>query len=71
MSDAKIDERDEENPEENAEAQPEEFLNRAARRAAKSKKHGHADQTGAQAGNQPHGRGAVPARKQFGTRRTG
>jgi hypothetical protein len=55
------------------EQQPEEFLNRAARRAAKSKKAGRGADGGiAQAGSQPHGRGMVAAkRQQFGNRRTG
>ncbi|GIM91349.1 hypothetical protein [Paractinoplanes toevensis] len=51
--------------------QPEEFMNRAARRAAKGKKQGHSDSGVAQAGGQPHGRGVVPARKSFGNRRSG
>jgi hypothetical protein len=50
--------------------QPEEFLNRAARRA-KGKKQGHSGAPGS-GGSQPHGRPAVQAnRKQFGNRRTG
>ncbi|GIF21413.1 hypothetical protein BJ973_005140 [Actinoplanes tereljensis] len=51
--------------------QPEEFMNRAARRAAKGKKHGHSDSGVTQTGGQPHGRGTVPARKSFGNRRSG
>ncbi|GAA2624996.1 hypothetical protein [Paractinoplanes durhamensis] len=51
--------------------QPEEFQNRAARRA-KSKKGGQSDAGFAQGGAQPHGRGTVSARRsQFGNRRTG
>jgi len=51
--------------------QPEEFQNRAARRAAKHKKHSHGVAT-AQGSDQPHGRGAaLPARKSFGNRRSG
>ena len=50
--------------------QPEEFQNRAARRAAKHKKHAHGVAT-AQASDQQHGRGAVPTRKSFGNRRSG
>jgi NAD(P)H-hydrate repair Nnr-like enzyme with NAD(P)H-hydrate dehydratase domain len=50
--------------------QPEEFLNRAARRAAKSKKHAHGEVL-AQGGSQPHGRGNVTARKDYGNRRSG
>ncbi|GIE99593.1 hypothetical protein [Paractinoplanes rishiriensis] len=48
-------------------AQPEEFLNRAARRA-KGKKHAKAEVS---AQTQPHGRNSVQARKNFGNRRTG
>jgi hypothetical protein len=47
--------------------EPEEFLNRAARRA-KGKKHGKAEVA---THSQPHGRAAVPGRRQFGNRRTG
>jgi hypothetical protein len=51
--------------------QPEEFLNRAARRAAKHKKHAHGV-AAAQTSDQPHGRGTVAVkRQQFGNRRTG
>jgi len=50
--------------------QPEEFQNRAARRAAKHKKHTHGVAQ-AQASDQQHGRGTVPTRKSFGNRRTG
>jgi hypothetical protein len=55
------------------EQQPEEFLNRAARRAAKSKKAGKGTDAGvAQSGSHQHGRGTVAARRQqFGNRRTG
>ena len=42
----------------------------AARRAAKHKKHAHGVAT-AQASSQEHGRGTVPARRQYGNRRTG
>jgi hypothetical protein len=56
---------------EQQEAQPEEFQNRAARRAAKHKKHAHGV-AATQAADHQHGRGAVAAnRKQFGNRRTG
>lgn len=55
---------------ENDAEQPEEFLNRAARRA-KGKKHGPAGSVG-QASSQPHGRATVQVkRSQFGNRRTG
>ena len=50
--------------------QPEEFLNRAARRAAKHKKHAHGVAS-AQASAQEHGRGAVPTPKTYGNRRSG
>lgn len=55
---------------EQQEEQPEEFMNRAARRAAKNKKHGHGEVL-AQSAAQTHARGNVPARRQYGTRRTG
>jgi hypothetical protein len=61
MSDTQQEEQDE---------QPEEFLNRAARRAAKHKKHAHGLAT-AQASAPEHGRGALPTRKSFGNRRSG
>lgn len=49
--------------------EPEEFLNRAARRA-KGKKHGHVDAKAA--AGQPHAHpGAVPNRRAYGNRRTG
>jgi hypothetical protein len=54
-------------PEDSESEQPEEFLNRAARRA-KGKKHGR---TEVSAETQPHGRNTVQARKNFGNRRTG
>ena len=67
MAESEVDKSDEEQ-----EKQPEEFLNRAARRAAKSKKGGHSDAGLAQASSQPHGRGTVATRRQqFGNRRTG
>jgi hypothetical protein len=50
--------------------QPEEFLNRAARRAAKHKKHAHGVAT-AQGSDQQHGRGTVPIPKSYGNRRSG
>ncbi|MCU7723349.1 hypothetical protein ODJ79_06470 [Actinoplanes sp. KI2] len=62
MSDTEQQEQDE---------QPEEFLNRAARRAAKHKKHAHGLATTGQAADQGHGRGAAPARKSFTSRRSG
>ena len=49
--------------------EPEEFLNRAARRA-KGKKGGHAGSQ-AQTAAQPHGRDVVQSRRQYGNRRTG
>jgi hypothetical protein len=55
---------DEQEPE-----QPEEFLNRAARRA-KGKKGGRSDSL-APGASQPHGREVVQNRRQFGNRRTG
>jgi hypothetical protein len=56
---------------EQQEEQPEEFQNRAARRAAKHKKHAHGV-AASQTAEQQHGRGTVAARKQqFGNRRTG
>jgi hypothetical protein len=59
-----------EEQQEQAEQEPEEFQNRAARRAAKHKKHTQGVAT-AQGSEQQHGRGAVPARKSFGNRRSG
>jgi hypothetical protein len=56
--------------EENDADQPEEFLNRAARRA-KGKKKGSSDGHEAHA-SQPHGRATVQVKRaQFGNRRTG
>ena len=55
--------------EERAAEEPEEFLNRAARRA-KGKKRGQSGAPG-QADNQAHGRDVVQGRRQFGNRRTG
>jgi hypothetical protein len=61
---------DEQQQEPEAANEPEEFLNRAARRA-KGKKHWHVDAR-AGADSQPHGRGtAVPGRRAYGNRRTG
>lgn len=49
--------------------EPEEFLNRAARRA-KGKKGGR-DESLAKSASQPHGRDVVQNRRQYGNRRTG
>jgi hypothetical protein len=49
--------------------EPEEFLNRAARRA-KGKKAGHSDSL-AKTAAPPHGREVVQSRRQYGNRRTG
>jgi hypothetical protein len=59
------------NEQQEQDEQPEEFLNRAARRAAKHKKHVHGLATTGQAADQAHGRGAAPARKSFTSRRAG
>jgi hypothetical protein len=48
--------------------EPEEFLNRAARRA-KGKTHGKAETAGS--GMQPHGRGSVQVQRSYGNRRSG
>jgi hypothetical protein len=56
--------------EENDTDQPDEFLNRAARRA-KGKKQGPSEGPGANT-SQPHGRATVQVKRaQFGNRRTG
>ncbi|XVV14812.1 hypothetical protein ACQP2X_10915 [Actinoplanes sp. CA-131856] len=59
-----------ENPDETPEAeQPEEFLNRAARRAKGKAKGPHQHTEHAHGG--PHGRGAVPGSRQYSNRRSG
>ncbi|MEV4343133.1 hypothetical protein AB0J83_01440 [Actinoplanes sp. NPDC049596] len=50
--------------------EPEEFLNRAARRA-RGKGKGHQHQHTEQSGGGAHGRGSVQSPRQYGNRRSG
>ena len=60
---------EESSAEEQETSEPEEFLNRAARRA-KGKKHGQASDL-ANTAAQQHGRSSVPGRRNYGNRRSG